>query len=74
MAANTFVGGSALRDKHGHGTFVAGLIAARLDNEGIAGLAFPAGCWSPRSFVTTESSRSKPRLGRSAGRSTAGRG
>jgi hypothetical protein len=42
VAANTFVGGSARRDKHGHGTFVAGLIAARLDNEGIAGLAFPA--------------------------------
>jgi hypothetical protein len=42
VAANTFVGGSALRDKHGHGTFVAGLVAARLDNEGIAGLAFPA--------------------------------
>lgn len=40
LAANTFVGGSAFRDKHGHGTFVAGLIAARLDNEGIAGLAF----------------------------------
>ncbi|HEV3479297.1 MAG TPA: S8 family serine peptidase [Gaiellaceae bacterium] len=41
--ANTFVGGSAFRDTHGHGTFVAGLIAARLDNEqGIAGLAFPA--------------------------------
>jgi subtilisin family serine protease len=42
VAANTFVGGSAFRDKHGHGTFVAGLIAARLDNEGIAGLAFPS--------------------------------
>jgi Subtilase family len=42
VAANTFVGGSAFRDKHGHGTFVAGLIAARLDNEGIAGLAFTA--------------------------------
>ncbi|MGH3080992.1 MAG: S8 family peptidase [Gaiellaceae bacterium] len=42
VAATTFVGGSAFRDKHGHGTFVAGLIAARLDNEGIAGLAFPA--------------------------------
>jgi hypothetical protein len=41
-AANTFVGGSAFKDMHGHGTFVAGLIAARLDNEGIAGLAFPA--------------------------------
>ena len=41
-AANTFVGGSAFRDKQGHGTFIAGLIAARLDTEGIAGLAFPA--------------------------------
>jgi subtilisin family serine protease len=41
-AANTFVGGSARKDTQGHGTFVAGLIAARLDNEGIAGLAFPA--------------------------------
>ncbi|HZB35403.1 MAG TPA: S8 family serine peptidase [Gaiellaceae bacterium] len=41
-AANTFVGGSAFSDKHGHGTFVAGLIAARLDTEGIAGMAFPA--------------------------------
>jgi hypothetical protein len=39
-AANTFVGGSALRDSQGHGTFVAGLIAARLDGEGIAGIAF----------------------------------
>jgi subtilisin family serine protease len=39
----SFVGGSALRDAHGHGTFVAGLIAASLNNgEGIAGMAFPA--------------------------------
>jgi subtilisin family serine protease len=39
----SFVGGSALHDSQGHGTFVAGLISARLDNgEGIAGLAFPA--------------------------------
>jgi subtilisin family serine protease len=40
--ANTFVGGSAFEDTHGHGTFVAGLIAARLDTEGIAGIAFPS--------------------------------
>jgi subtilisin family serine protease len=39
----SFVGGSALKDTQGHGTFVAGLMAARMDNqEGIAGLAFPA--------------------------------
>jgi subtilisin family serine protease len=40
---SSFVGGSALRDIHGHGTFVAGLIGAALNNgEGIAGMAFPA--------------------------------
>ena len=39
----SFVGGTALRDLHGHGTFVAGLLAAGLNNgQGIAGLAFPA--------------------------------
>ena len=42
-AAASFVGGSARRDAHGHGTFVSGLIAASLNNgEGIAGMAFPA--------------------------------
>ncbi len=40
--ANTFVGGSAFHDGLGHGTFVAGLISARLDTEGIAGMAFPS--------------------------------
>ena len=40
VAAKSFVGGSALRDEQGHGTFVAGLIAAVVNNaEGIAGLA-----------------------------------
>jgi subtilisin family serine protease len=42
-AARSFVGGSALSDTQGHGTFVAGEIAAALDNgQGIAGIAFPA--------------------------------
>lgn len=40
VAARSFVGGSARRDAIGHGTFVAGLIAAGVDNGiGIAGLA-----------------------------------
>jgi subtilisin family serine protease len=41
--ARSWVGGSALTDEEGHGTFVAGMIAATLNNsEGIAGMAFPA--------------------------------
>lgn len=41
--ARSWVGGSPLTDEEGHGTFVAGMIAAALDNnEGIAGMAFPA--------------------------------
>ena len=39
-AARSFVGGSPVIDTHGHGTFVAGLIAAESDNAvGIAGMA-----------------------------------
>ena len=39
-AARSFVGGSPIVDSHGHGTFVAGLIAAESDNAiGIAGMA-----------------------------------
>src|SRR5262249_59184350 len=42
-AARSWVGGSALTDEEGHGTFVAGEIAAAINNnEGIAGIAFPA--------------------------------
>jgi subtilisin family serine protease len=42
IAARSFVGGSAA-DQAGHGTFVAGEIAAALNNnEGIAGIAFSA--------------------------------
>lgn len=42
LAARSFVGGSALTDEQGHGTFVAGEIAAAINDEGIAGIAFPA--------------------------------
>ncbi|MGZ4338503.1 MAG: S8 family peptidase [Gaiellaceae bacterium] len=43
VAARSFVGGSPYRDDVGHGTFVAGEIAANPANaEGIAGLAFNA--------------------------------
>jgi hypothetical protein len=42
-ASRSWVGGSPLTDEEGHGTFVAGVIAASLNNnEGIAGMAFPA--------------------------------
>ena len=43
VAARSFVGGSPYRDTQGHGTFVAGEIAANPSNrQGIAGLAFNA--------------------------------
>jgi hypothetical protein len=41
--AKSFVGGSPYTDQQGHGTFIAGLIAANpTNNEGIAGIAFNA--------------------------------
>ena len=43
VAARSFVGGSPYRDDQGHGTFVAGEIAANpFNGSGIAGLAFNA--------------------------------
>ena len=38
----SFVGGSPYTDTDGHGTFIAGLIAANLDSQGIAGIAYSA--------------------------------
>jgi len=43
VAAKSFVGGSPRQDRLGHGTFVAGEIAASTNNSvGMAGIAFPA--------------------------------
>jgi subtilisin family serine protease len=43
LEGRSFVGSSWRKDTNGHGTFVAGLTAARLNNNvGIAGIAFPA--------------------------------
>ena len=38
--ARSFVGGNPLLDTEGHGTFVAGEIAANLDTQGIVGIAY----------------------------------
>jgi subtilisin family serine protease len=43
VAARSFVGGSPRVDELGHGTFVAGIAAARQNTQGIAGIAWPAG-------------------------------
>ena len=40
--AQSFVGGSPLVDTEGHGTFVAGEVAANLDSQGIVGMAYNA--------------------------------
>jgi subtilisin family serine protease len=42
LAEKTFVGGSACVDTEGHGTFVAGEIAANLGTQGIVGIAYTA--------------------------------
>jgi hypothetical protein len=43
LYARSFIGGSPYDDRRGHGTFVAGVVAAATGNAaGIAGIAFPA--------------------------------
>jgi hypothetical protein len=41
LTGKSFVGGDWRTDEEGHGTFVAGEIAANLDGAGIVGMAFP---------------------------------
>ena len=43
VAARSFTGGNARVDEVGHGTFVAGIVAARQNAQGAAGIAWPAG-------------------------------
>ena len=43
VAARSFVGGNPRVDDLGHGTFVAGIAAARQNTQGIAGIAWPSG-------------------------------
>ena len=42
VATQSFVGGDACTDSEGHGTIVAGEIAANLDSTGIVGIAYSA--------------------------------
>ena len=42
VAARSFVGGNPKVDDLGHGTFVAGIVAARQNAQGVAGIAWPA--------------------------------
>jgi subtilisin family serine protease len=42
LDARSFVGGSPYVDTEGHGTFVAGIVAANLDSQGIVGIDYTA--------------------------------
>ena len=73
--ARSFVGGSPYVDTEGHGTFVAGEIAANLDTQGIVGMAYTAQLLDRegRDAGRHDPARRRRRT-RSAGRSTTARG
>ena len=74
VAAKSFVGGSPLVDKEGHGTFVAGIVAAATNNgQGIAGIAFPAQLLIAKVVGADGASRYGPRPTRFAGPPTTAR-
>ena len=69
IEAKSFVGTSVREDTTGHGTFVAGVIAATIDNaEGIAGMAPSAELLIAKVVADDGSIASRPRRARSAGR------
>ena len=73
-AARSFVGGTA-RDRAGTGRWSPGSSPPRpTTGSGSPGSHRPRSCWWPRSSSATARSRSRPRCGRSAGRSHGARG
>ena len=72
LDARSFVGGDPCVDTEGHGTFVAGEIAANLDTQGIVGIAYTSQLLIAKVVnARRRRSRSPPRRPGSAGPRTA---